>query len=53
MMELKTVLSSVVRYCWLEPVTTKIIPDTSVIMKSAEPVLVKIFPRDNTKITSA
>ncbi|NP_001349931.1 cytochrome P450 4C1-like [Halyomorpha halys] len=51
MMELKTVLSSVVRYCWLEPVTTSIIPDGTVIMKSAEPVIVKVFPRNKTQTT--
>ncbi|CAH1400217.1 unnamed protein product [Nezara viridula] len=46
MMEMKTIMSTVVRQCWLEPVTTSITLDYGIILKSAEPIIVKAFPRN-------
>ncbi|CAH1399865.1 unnamed protein product [Nezara viridula] len=45
MMEMKTMLSAILRKCKLEPVTTsfEIIP--TVVLKSDQPILIKVLPR--------
>ncbi|XP_066904792.1 cytochrome P450 4C1 isoform X2 [Halyomorpha halys] len=47
-MELKTVLSTVVRKCRLEPVTTSVDLDYGITIKPSS-LMVKAFPRDKTK----
>ncbi|CAH1400225.1 unnamed protein product [Nezara viridula] len=49
MMVLKTLLSTVVRNCWLEPVTTSIVLEFGITLKPCGGLLVKVLPRDNTK----
>ncbi|CAH1400220.1 unnamed protein product [Nezara viridula] len=49
MMELKTIMSRVVRQCWLEPVTTTISVDYGITLTSTEPILLKAFPRNATR----
>lgn len=44
-LELKSTLSAVVRYCQVEPVTTKLSLTPNVILKSLEPIEVRILPR--------
>nr|XP_024216136.1 cytochrome P450 4C1-like [Halyomorpha halys] len=46
MMELKTIMSTIVRNCWLEPVTTSISLDYGITLLPLEPIIVKVIQRD-------
>ncbi|CAH1400222.1 unnamed protein product [Nezara viridula] len=49
MMELKTIMSTLVRQCWLEPVSTSMTLDYGITLSSTEPIIVKVFPRNETQ----
>ncbi|CAH1400212.1 unnamed protein product [Nezara viridula] len=49
MMELKTIMSIVVRQCLLEPVTTSISLDYGITLNAVEPIIVKAIPRNGTR----
>ncbi|CAH1400223.1 unnamed protein product [Nezara viridula] len=49
MMELKTIMSIVVRQCLLEPVTTSISLDYGITLNAAEPIIVKAISRNGTR----
>ncbi|XP_014270542.1 cytochrome P450 4C1 isoform X2 [Halyomorpha halys] len=48
MMEIKTLLSTVLRNCVLESVTKSVDPVASVIIRNLGPIIVKVLPRDGT-----
>ncbi|CAH1400211.1 unnamed protein product [Nezara viridula] len=49
MMELKIIISTLVRQCWLEPVTTSVSLDYGITLNPVEPIIVKAIPRNGTR----